>query len=76
MHLPDKRLLVEGQSETVTGAAAGTAAADKGGSSKKKGFAWVREKAMRTGTVCTSSAACDRLRSCSRRMLACTLEVL
>jgi hypothetical protein len=46
MHLPDKRLLVEGQA---------TAAADSGGdtshgsSRNKKPFRWIRQKAMRTG---------------------------
>lgn len=46
MHLPDKRLLVEGQAQ------AGAGAADKDvRSSKKRGFAWIRQKAMRTGTL-------------------------
>lgn len=47
MHLPDKRLLVEGQADA---AATGTEA--KGGrssSGSRKGFSWIRQKAMRTG---------------------------
>jgi hypothetical protein len=49
MHLPDKRLLVEGQAQA--GAAAAAADSQGGRSSKKRGFAWIRQKAMRTGAL-------------------------
>lgn len=60
IHLPDTRLLVEGQSEATTAAAeaavtgtVGAAGGSSGGGSSsggsKKRFGWIRQRAMRTG---------------------------